>query len=242
MVKNKGNIMRVIFNHLTIGLIYRDFWRLGPAFIGTLVSLLYQLINLYGFLPALFLISTGTAMIITVLTYTLYLLSLFYIPVPICAAAAGLVLAASFLAWLFINININRQADLRILVLNYSSRTAFIGLSILLCNQVLPLTLGARARFWDVHFKPELAGKIQEHDAAVLKELLQEDLFRLQKILKDHTVLYGCTPGSLFKYLPPLSPNSFQYQIIKTIIPPENARVFTLIRDFYFHVLTLDKK
>ena len=242
MVKNRGNIMRVVLNHLTIGLLYRDFWQLGPAFIGTLVSLLYQLINLYGFLPALFLISTGTAVIITILTYTLYLLSLFYIPVPICAAVFGLVLAASFLGWVFINTNINRQADLQILMLKYSSRTAFIGLSLLLCNQILPLTLGARARFWDVHFKPELAGKIQEYDAAVLKELLQEDLFRLQKVLPDHNVLYGCTPGSLVKYLPPLSPKGFQYQIIKTIIPPENARVFTLNRDFYFHVLTLDKK
>ncbi len=233
--------MRVIFNHMTIGLLYKDFWRLGPAFIGTLVSFLYQLINLYGFLPAIFLVGMGIASITVLSAYTLQLLSLFFIPVSIGVLVVGLILAVSLLAWLLINFKINRQVNLQILVLKYSSRTAFIGLSLLLCNRIIPLAIGKRARFWDVHFKPRIAGKIREYDQSVLEELLQEDYHRLQQALIGNNVLYGSTPGSLAKYFNHLPQNTAEIQTIITIIPPENAKVFGLMRNFYFHFLSVHK-
>lgn len=230
--------MRVVFNHLTIGLIYRDFWQLGPALVGTLVSLLYQLINLYGFLPAVLFIITFTALMGAILAMGLYLLSFLFIPLQVCIVISFIIMALCFFSWLLINLHINRKAKLRIFKINYSSRVAYIFLAVLLCNQLIPVKLTPGARFWDVHFKPGLAGNLSKYDFNILKQLLGEDLLKIRQVLGDNTVLFGCTPGSLARYFDNLQPQ-YEYKIVKTVIPPEHAQVFGLIRDFYFHVLVL---
>lgn len=230
--------MRVLFNHLTIGLIYRDFWRLGAAFIGTLVSVLYQLINLYGFLPAVLAIGIIIGLVIFLITFSLHLISFLLISLPSCVLISSLIIAIAFFTWLFINIHINRKAKLRIFKLNYSSRIVFMLLTFLLCNRVIPINISPKTRFWDVHFKPSLAGKLGHYDFNNLNKLIEEDLLKMKQVLGDDAVLFGCTPGTLARHFDNLE-TKYNYQVVKTIIPPEHARVFGLIRDFYFHVITL---
>ncbi len=231
--------MRIVFNHLTIGLIYRDGARLIPAFAGTIISFFYQLINLYGSLPAGFLVVIFLAMVSTIFSYTLHLFSLFFIPLPICAIITLTILAASFIAWLFINIRINRTAKLKIFKLNYSSRLAFNGLAVLLCNQALTINISPETRFWDVHFKPGLAGNLKPYDPEILNKLIQEDFIQIQQVLGHDAALFGCTPGSIAKYLGHLPLDNYTFQVLKTLIPLEHAKIFGLVRDFYFHVINL---
>lgn len=230
--------MRVLFNHLTIGLIYRDFWRLGAAFIGSLISLLYQLINLYGFLPAVLAIGIILGVIILLITCSLHLFSFLLIPLASCVLISLLLIAIGFFTWLFINISINRKAKLKLFKLNFSSRMVFMLLAVLLCNRVIPINISPKTRFWDVHFKPSLAGKIGHYDFTTLNKLIEEDLLNIKQVLGDNAVLFGCTPGTLAKHFNNL-PVKYDYQVVKTIIPPEHARVFGLTRDFYLHVITL---
>lgn len=229
--------MRVVFNHLTVGLIYKDFGRLFPAFIGLVISVLYQLINLYGFLPALIIVFIGLGMLSTLFSYTLHIFSLFLIPLPVCIIITLALLIIAFAAWILINYNLNRKANLQIFKLNYSSRLAFNGLAFLLCNRNIALNLAPRANFWDIHFKPRLAGKIKDYSFETLAKLISDDFTKIQQILGGNTVLYGCTPGTVAKYLEKLPLEDYSYQVIKTLIPPEHAKVFGLTRDFYFHVI-----
>lgn len=229
--------MRVIFNHLTIGLIYKDFGRLFPAFIGGVISVLYQLINLYGFLPALFIIFMGIGTLSALFSYTLHLLSLFLIPLPVCLIITFTLLMAAFTVWILINYKINRKAQMQIFKLNYSSRLAFRCLTILLCNQTISFNLAPQATFWDIHFKPSLAGKIKNYDSQTLAKLINDDFTKMQQVLGGNLVLYGCTPGTVDKYLENLPLENYSFQVIKTLIPPEHAKVFGLTRDFYFHII-----
>jgi hypothetical protein len=48
--------MKLIGRHLTRGLIYLDFFRLIPALVGTITPFFWQLVNLYGTLPAVLII------------------------------------------------------------------------------------------------------------------------------------------------------------------------------------------
>ncbi|NLB88015.1 MAG: hypothetical protein GX790_02120 [Syntrophomonadaceae bacterium] len=230
--------MRVVLNHLTIGLIYRGFWKMGPALVGTLVSLLYQLINLYGFLPAVLMILIASALIGAGMSVSIFILSLFFIPLHLCMIISLIIIAVAILSWLFINISVNSKAKLRIFKLNYSSRMVFLMLSVLLCNRLVPIKISARTSFWDVHFKPSLAGKIGSYDFATLNKLIGEDLRRMKQVLGEDTVLFGCTPGSLAEHFSSL-PDKYDYQIVKTVIPPEHAQVFGLIRDFNLHIVNL---
>lgn len=229
--------MRVIFNHLTIGLIYRDFWRLGPALAGTLISLLYQLINLYGFLPAVLMTAAVSALMGAVMTFSILVLSFFLIPLRICVWISLIIMGIAILSWVLINLHANRKARLRIFKLNYSSRMAFMLLAVLLCNKVIPINISSKTRFWDVHFKPSLAGKIGRYDFATLNKLMAEDFVKIKQVLGEDAVLFGCTPGSLVKHFNNL-PEKYEYQVVKTLIPPHHAKVFGLYRDFYFHVLS----
>ena len=229
--------MRVVFNHLTIGLIYKDFGRLFPAFIGTVISVLYQLINLYGFLPALIIVFIGLGMLSTLFAYTLHIFSLFLIALPACLMITCILLIIAFAAWVLVNYKINRKANMQIFKLNYSSRLSFSGLGILLCNRMLPLNLAPRTSFWDIHFKPSLAGKIKNYSSETLAKLINDDFTKIQQTLGGNTVLYGCTPGTVAKYLEKLPLENYSFQVIRTLIPPEHAKVFGLTRDFYFHVI-----
>lgn len=208
---------------------------------GTFITLFYQVVSLYGFLPMVFLAIMILGVVNVVFSYTLHLVSLFLIPLPICIIITNCIIVVSFLAWLIINIRINRQANLEIFKLNYSSRTAFIFLSILLCNRILPMSVLPSARFWDVHIKPHLAGKLQLFDRELLSRAIQDDFLKLESILKENAVIFGCTPGSLSKEITALELDKSDYQIAKTIKPPEHALVFGLNRDSYLHMITLEK-
>lgn len=230
--------MHVIKNHLTIGLVYKDVWRLIPASVGTLVSLGYQLVNLYGFLPAIFIIVFMVGIIAALLSLSLYLLSFFHLNFQLCALITAVIMATFLLIWLLVNLYINRRIKLRISKLSYSSRAALNILSLLLCNKIIPIKSAPRTQFWELHFKPHLAGKIQNLDAEELNAAIQTDYGLLAAELAPDSILFGCTPGCLEKHMQLAGIQNTQFQIEKTIIPPEHARVFGLKRSFFFHVLS----
>ena len=230
--------MRVIKNHLTIGLVYKDVWRLIPASVGTLVSLGYQLVNLYGFLPAIIIIVFMVGIIAALLSLSLYLLSFFHLNFQLCTLITAVIMATFLLIWLLVNLYINRRIKLRISKLSYSSRAALNILSLLLCNKIIPIKSAPRTQCWELHFKPHLAGKIQNLDAEALNAAIQADYGLLAAELAPDSILFGCTPGCLEKHMQLAGIQNTQFQIEKTIIPPEHARVFGLKRSFFFHVLS----
>lgn len=231
--------MRVIFNHITIGIMYRDFWRLVPAFIGTYISLFYQLINLYGLLPAIGIVFLFLSSIITIFSYTLHIISFFLIPIRLAIFIILLLVVISFLTWLLINININRQHNFKIFKLNYASYTAFLILNNFLCRGKAELPTFPHTIFLDVHFKPSLAGNIKNYDKDNLISLIKSDYEKLGAF-SDNLVLYGITPGNLTSYLKELDLDN-NFQVYPTIIPPKHAKVFGLTKDFFFHILFLKK-
>ncbi len=233
--------MRVIFNHLTIGILYRDFWRIWPALIGTFVPFFYQLINLYGLMPALFLglIFLGTVM--AVFSYAFHLLSFFILPLLVCSIIVFSIIFLSFLTWLIINIVINRRANLKLFKLNYSSRPACILLSLFLCGEIISGPISPGVSFWDIHFRPTLAGKLQQYSLDEFNKILQDDYKKLQKVFNQDAVLFGITPGTLATPLESLGLNAYNLLIVKTIIKAKHAKIFGLTRDFFFHRIILKK-
>jgi hypothetical protein len=230
--------VRVIKNHLTIGLIYKDVWRLIPASVGTLVSLGYQLVNLYGFLPAIIITVFMAGIIAALLSLNLYLLSFFHLNFQLCVLIAAVIMVMFLLVWLLVNLYMNRRIKLRISKLSYSSRAALNILSLLLCNKIIPIKSAPRTQFWELHFKPTIAGQVQSLEAEELNAAIQADYKQLAAKLAPDTVLFGCTPGCLEKRMQMAGIKSTQFQIEKTIIPPEHAHVFGLKRSFFLHVLS----
>lgn len=237
--KNRPHVRGVVFNHLTIGLLYRDFGRLLPAMVGSLVTFFYQWINLYGLLGAGVLVVIFLGVVGMVFTYFLCWLSLGYIPLKIGAFIVFVIMGLALLAWLYINFRVNHKAKLKVFKLNYSSRLAFTGLSWCLCNQLLLLELRPRTPFYDLHFKPSLAGQLKKYDPDELSSNIREDLLKIHAVLGGGVVLFGCSPGTFARHFVNLPLDNYDYQVIKTIIPPEHAKVFGLVRDFYFHVISL---
>lgn len=230
--------MRVIFNHITIGLIYKSFWRLVPAFTGSYISLFYQFINLYGLLPALLGLFLFMGLIVSLGTLFLTIISLFIIPPKFSILVMLLLIIISFLSWLLSNFKLNRQLKLKLFKLNYSSYTAFLLINSLFCRSNFSLPVLTNSIFLDVHFKPSLAGKLKQYSHKELSDLIRGDYDKL-KLLNNNSVLFGITPGNLSDYLAKLEGvNSW---ISPTIIPPKSAKIFGLIRDFFLHVVIIKK-
>ncbi|MGS0746128.1 hypothetical protein ACU70A_09340 [Syntrophomonas erecta subsp. sporosyntropha] len=231
--------MQVLKKHFSIGLIYKEVGRLFPALAGTLVSLFYQFINLYGLIPAALLMLFILGMITGLAALSLQLISLFNLSIVQSTWLACIGGVFSFLAWITINININRQAGLQIIKINYSSRTAFILLSLILSNQILPIRVEPGTQFWDLHFKPHLAGNLGTLRSDQLTAAIQADYLRLREILPANTILFGCTPGSLEKRLRAAGVKPSDFTMVKTIIPPEHAKIFGPRRSFFLYVFRL---
>jgi hypothetical protein len=64
--------MKLIWQHLTSGLVYARSFRLIPALVGTVIPFFWQLVNLYGTLPAVLLIVGVFQIIIVSMSAIMY--------------------------------------------------------------------------------------------------------------------------------------------------------------------------
>ncbi len=228
--------MGLIWKHLSSGLFYPRSFRLIPGLVGTIIPFFWQLINLYGTLPAA-VITVGifqlSIVTIAALIYPLLCFKWGFIEIY-CLAAAFMLLA--LISWQLSNIWVNRRVRFKMFKLQYSTRTAMILLGLLLGNSWPSLPMSPRTSFWDLHLKPKLAGQLRYWDREKLVQTISHDFRQAVKVLED-AIFFGCSPGSFKKLLHTAGIEESQYIIIETIIPHQHARVFGLKRTFYFYVI-----
>jgi glucan phosphoethanolaminetransferase (alkaline phosphatase superfamily) len=140
--------MKLIGRHLTRGLIYLDFFRLIPALVGTITPFFWQLVNLYGTLPAVLIIFGAFQLIVVSLAAVIYPCLLFKVSFMKVYGLAVLLMAAAVLSWLFINVSINRRAGFKLFKLQFSTRTALLLLGLMLGNRLVSLPVSPRTLFW----------------------------------------------------------------------------------------------
>ncbi|MGB4304327.1 MAG: hypothetical protein WBJ34_11105, partial [Syntrophomonadaceae bacterium] len=132
--------MKLVGRHLTVGLIYARSFRVFPSLVGTIIPFFWQLVNLYGTLPAVLIIIGIFQILIVSLAAVIYpFLLLFQISFLTAYCLAALVIALAFLSWVGMNACINRRAGFKLVKLQYSTRTALLLLGLLLSNRFLPL-------------------------------------------------------------------------------------------------------
>lgn len=229
--------MRLVIRHLTRGLIYRNFLRLLPAFPGTVFSLFWQLVNLYGTLPALILtvvLFQSAAILVALLIMTV---SLFTIDFRMAFIAGAAVIAFLILIWATATLYINCRLRLKQYHLHYSTRTALILLGVLLCHRLPELMLSPGMTFWEMHIKPARAGKLaaMEPDAIALN--IAADYRRALELLGPGAVIFGCSPGSFVWHMQEAGLDATRYTVWETVIPPRHSRVFGRERPFYFYII-----
>jgi hypothetical protein len=232
--------MKLVGRHLTVGLVYACSLRILPSLVGTIIPFFWQLVNLYGTLPALLIILGIFHILIVSLAAIVYpfllLLELSFLT-AYCLAALVMVLA--FLSWVVINISINYRAGFKLIKLQFSTRTALLLLGLLLGHRFLPLPVSPKTTFWDIHIKPHLAGQLHTKSREEIIAAIRHDYQKVQNILPD-AIFFGCSPGSFKNLLVAAGVQESQFSILETIIPPEHARVFGLNRPFYFYVISVN--
>jgi hypothetical protein len=233
--------MKLIGRHLTRGLIYLDFFRLIPALVGTITPFFWQLVNLYGTLPAVLIIFGAFQLIVVSLAAVIYPCLLFKVSFMKVYGLAVLLMAAAVLSWLFINVSINRRAGFKLFKLQFSTRTALLLLGLMLGNRLVSLPVSPRTLFWDLHLKPHLAGQLKSKSREEIIAAIQHD-YQQAKNLMPNYVFFGCSPGSFKELLLEAGLQESQFVMMETIIPSEHARVFGIERPFYFYVLYSGKQ
>lgn len=230
--------MKLMGRHLTVGLIYdRSLW-LFPALIGTIIPFSWQLVNLYGTLPAILIILGIFQLLIVSLAAVLYpFLLLFQLSFITAYYLAALVVALAFVSWMSVNTVINCRAGFKLIKLQFSTRTALMLMGLLLSNCCMSLPVSSQTTFWDIHLKPHLAGRLQTKSWEEIIAAIRHDYQQVQNLL-PHAVLFGCSPGSFKKLWLEAGLKEEQLIIMETIIPQEHARVFGVNRPFYFYVIS----
>ena len=128
--------MRLISRHLTIGLIYARVWKLLLAVPGTIISLFWQLVNLYGTLPGVLLTLFSFQLLAGALAVIIWSGSFFTLSFQAAFLVGTGILILTFLAWSSASIYFNRRARFELVNLHYSTRTALILLGLLLCHRI----------------------------------------------------------------------------------------------------------
>lgn len=228
--------MKLVLRHSTSGLIYARSLRILPSLIGTIIPFFWQMVNLYGTLPAV-LITLAILQIITVsLTAIIYPFLYLRLSFLTVYCLAVLITAIAFISWVFINVYRNHRAKFKLIKLQFSTRTALILLSHLLSNRVLSIPLSSRTTFWDIHLKPNLAGQLQTKSREEIIAAIRHDYQQAQNLMPN-AVFFGCSPGSFKTLLIAAGLQESQFSILETIIPQEHARVFGVNRPFYLYVI-----
>ena len=230
--------MRLIWKHLSSGLIYLRNFRLIPGLVGTIIPFFWQLVNLYGTLPAVIIIAGVFQMLIVIMAAIIYPFFFFkWSFIEIYYLAAVFMLLA-VISWQFINIEVNRRAGFKMVKLQFSSRAALLLLGLLLGNRWLSLSISPRTTFWDLHLKPQLAGQLRSKSREQIVAAISHDYRQALNLVED-AIFFGCSPGSFKKLLNAAGLKESQYIIMETIIPPKHARIFGLRRPFYFYVISI---
>lgn len=230
--------MRLIGRHLTRGLIYACSFRMIPSLVGTIIPFFWQLVNLYGVIPALLIILGVFQLLIVGMAAVIYPCLLFQISfIKVYCLAMGL-MAAAVISWLFINFSINHRAGFKLIKLGFSTRTALLLLGLLLGHRLVPLPVSSPTVFWDLHLKPHLAGQLKSKSREEIIAHIQHDFQQAQKLM-GNAVFFGCSPGSFKGLLLDAGFQESQFFMMETIIPSKHARVFGLERPFYFYVISV---
>lgn len=232
--------MRLIGRHLSQGLFYTRSFRLIPAFAGTVMPIFWQLINLYGTLPGVILV-LGVFQIAAVLLagalYPLLFFKLSFLQVYLLAVA---IMVFAVVTWQVINIRVNRKAGFKLIKLQYATRSALFLLTWLLGDKFLDLPLTPEITYWDLHFKPHLAGQLQSKSREEMTAAIRSDYNLALKHFQD-AIFFGVSPGSFKKLLLAAGLGETQFIMTKAIIPVKHARIFGLKRQFYLYVIFLNR-
>ncbi len=231
--------MRLVIRHLTRGLIYRDVLRLLPAFPGTIFSLFWQLVNLYGSLPAVIISAVLFQLAAILMALLIMSVSLFVVDLPVAFAGGIVTVVLLILIWATVTLNLNRQTDFELFNLHYSTRTALILLGMLLCHRLPELKVSAKATFWEVHIKPTIAGNLANIKLNTIVQAISADYRKAQKLLGPDGVIFGCSPGSFARLLEEAGLDKSYYTIWDTVIPASHSRVFGHERPFCFYIVHL---
>ncbi len=241
MQERDGEDMKLILRHLTSGLIYARSFKLIPALVGTVIPFFWQLVNLYGTLPAVVLIIGAFQLLIAGLAAIIYpflFFKLSFIEVY-CLAAVFMVVAV--ISWQVINICANRRAGFKLIKLQFSTRTALLLLGLLLSHRLIPLPVSSRTVFWDLHLKPHLAGKLKSKDREEIIAAIRYDYQQALNLMGD-AIFFGCSPGSFKELLIAAGLKESQFVIMETIVPIDHSSIFGLKRPFYFHVILVHNR
>lgn len=230
--------MRLVVRHLTKGLIFRSSLRLVPSLAGTIMPFFWQLINLYGTLPAVIIILGVFQLLIVSMAALLYPVLFFQLRFIQVYGLAALFMAAAVMTWLFMNRSVHQQADFQLVKLQFSTRTALLSVGLLLCHRLAPLPVSPGTTFWDVHLKPKLAGNLRTISHRELVAAVRHDYQQAQASLPN-AILFGCSPGSFKHILRAAGLQESQFHIMDTIIPSRHAEIFGLKRPFYFYIISL---
>ena len=229
--------MRLVIRHLTRGLIYRNSLRLLPAFPGTVFSLFWQLVNLYGALPALILtvvLFQSVAILVALLIMTA---TLFAADLRVAFTAGIAVIVFLILTWIIATLNINYRLRLKLYHLHYSTRTALILLGVLLCHRLPELKLSPGMTFWEMHIKPAKAGNLADMKPNTITHTMAADYRRARELLGPGGVIFGCSPGSFARLMQEAGLDKARYTVWETVIPARHSRVFGRERPFYFYII-----
>lgn len=204
----------------------------------TIVPLFWQLINLYGTAPTVFMIFCGLQMLTVGFAAIMYPLLFFQLSFIKVYYLAVLFMVIAFFSWLLMNISINRRAGFKLIKLQFSTWTAFALLSILLGRRLLSIQVSSQTIFWDLHLKPNLAGQLRNKSRQEIISAICHDYQRAKSLMPD-AILFGCSPGSFKNLLKAAGLQESQFLMMKTIIPAEHAKIFGLKRPFYFYVISI---
>lgn len=228
--------MELIWKHLTRGLIYARSFRLIPALVGTAIPFFWQLVNLYGTLPAVVLIIGVFQILIVCMAAMIYPFLFFKFTFLELYCLAAVIMAVAIISWQVINIAANRRAGFKLIKLQFSTRTALLLLGLLLGHRLIPLPVSPRTVFWDLHLKPHLAGRLKSKQRKEIIAAIRHDYQQAANLIED-AIFFGCSPGSFKKLLIDAGIKESQFVMMKTIIPIEHASIFGLRRSFYFYVI-----
>ncbi|MGI6434440.1 MAG: hypothetical protein ACOX0F_03660 [Syntrophomonadaceae bacterium] len=228
--------MELIWKHLTRGLIYARSFRLIPALVGTAIPFFWQLVNLYGTLPAVVLIIGVFQILIVCMAAMIYPFLFFKFTFLELYCLAAVIMAVAIISWQVINIAANRRAGFKLIKLQFSTRTALLLLGLLLGHRLIPLPVSPRTVFWDLHLKPHLAGRLKSKQREEIIAAIRHDYQQAVNLIED-AIFFGCSPGSFKELLIDAGLKESQFVMMKTIIPIEHASIFGLRRSFYFYVI-----
>jgi hypothetical protein len=226
----------VIKRHLTSGLFYIRSFKLIPALVGTIIPFFWQMVNLYGTLPAIILIIGVWQLIAAALSAIMYPLLFWLLTLGEIYCLALLFMVIAGISWLVINIITNRRAGFKMIKLQFSTRTALTLMGLLLGQRYLTLPVTPRTACWDLHLQPHLAGRLQNQDKEEIVAAIRHDYKQAAELLGE-AALFGCSPGSFEDLLLAAGIKESQFIMMDTIIPPEHAAVFGIYRPFYFYVI-----